>query len=108
MPVEAKVSMQQRRCNPSRVIEVVHRRLCGFEEHNGRDDGKDDRHDPVARASCRHKTLANFWGLFSAPCLSRHHRFTYFDVGGMLFQKACSAKSELDTRLTDFQKSSHR
>ena len=97
------MAMQQCRSNPSCVVEVVHRRLRGFEEHDGRDDGKDDRDDPIARSSCRRDILTNFWGLFSALYVSRLHRFTYSDAAECYFKKRPLPNQSL-IRLNRFQK----
>ena len=103
MPVETEVSVQQCRCYPTRISEVVHRRLRRFEEHDGRDDGKDDRDDPIARSSCRRDILTNFRGLFSAVYVSRHHRLTYSDAAECYFKK-CALPNRGLIRLKRFQK----
>src|SRR5919198_1902107 len=92
--LQADAAVEKRAGNLKCVIEMLLCWLRSFEEHDGRNDAKDDGHDPVARASCRHGILTSFWGLLSAPCLSRRHRVTYFDAAECYFKSTAPHRRE--------------
>ena len=59
--LQADVAVQQRGGDSKRVIEMLLRRLCGLEEHQGRDQAKNKGHDQIASRRCRCLRFAH-WG----------------------------------------------